>query len=356
MSRTTVNAWYGVISDACVKGKFSGAHNIYTPQPLVEEILSKINLNGTILVMFNIEFVVSLVYTYNINPSTITFYSDHQNKSKMAQRLGVKYIITTLGTDMAFDIVLLNPPFDYIRQFRAMAEKLATGRVVLVSDVNSMDYDQSFDNIIFYKNLGGSVFDVQMTTCYSIIDPVNKVSSTVISDKENNTISVSKVPFLPADDLLSWSNAVKVVNLKLPGHSIVWAKLDKKKIKQTTTGIKIITFNGKKDEPFKYVTGHDDHRSAVSNFGVHKVIMAKNSSIGKLGPVKYAGPEFACSHGVVSIAFDTEKEARDVADYLNSDVVGKLVKGIKTKAIVNSQSILSKIPQLKYKSTWKKLV
>jgi hypothetical protein len=61
--------------------------------------------------MFNIEFVVSLVYTYNIDPSTITFYSDHQNKSEMAHRLGVKYIITTLGKDMKFDVVLVNPPY-----------------------------------------------------------------------------------------------------------------------------------------------------------------------------------------------------------------------------------------------------
>lgn len=91
---------------------FDGAHDIYTPHALVEEILSKINLNGNILVMFNIEFVVSLVYTYNIDPTTITFYSDHQNKSEMARRLGVKYATSLENITMnSRPVLLVNPPY-----------------------------------------------------------------------------------------------------------------------------------------------------------------------------------------------------------------------------------------------------
>ena len=334
---------------------FKGSHEIHTPQKLVEEILSNIQLGDNILVMFNLEFVISLLYLHNINPDRITFYSDHENKSLMCAHMGVKYV-TELDTAMKFDVVLLNPPFDYIRHFRELSEKMANDKVVLVSDVASMDYDGSFDNIAFYKNLGGSVFDVQMTTCYSIIDPVNKVSSTIVANKKNESIVVSKVPFLPGDDLTSWSNAVNVTNLKLPGYDIVWARLYKNKIKKTTSGIKIIIFNGKKDGPFDYIIGDSDHSNDVANLGVHKVILAKNSTIGKLGPAKYAGPEYGCSHGIVSIAFATEQEARDAADYLNSDLVAKLVKGIKTKAILNNQSVLSRIPKLQYKSQWETLV
>jgi site-specific DNA-methyltransferase (adenine-specific) len=91
---------------------FDGAHNIHTPQALIKEILDKIDLKGNILVMFNIEFVIDLVYTYNIDPANITFYSDHQNKSMIAHRLGVKYVITTLGTDMKFDVIVGNPPYN----------------------------------------------------------------------------------------------------------------------------------------------------------------------------------------------------------------------------------------------------
>lgn len=91
---------------------FDNAHDIYTPHALVEEILSKINLNGDILVMFNIEFVVSLVYTYNVNPATITFYSDHRNKSEIAQRLGVKYVTSLENIVMnSRPVLLVNPPY-----------------------------------------------------------------------------------------------------------------------------------------------------------------------------------------------------------------------------------------------------
>ena len=89
---------------------FTQGHAIHTPRALVEEILGKIKLRGNILVMFNIEFVVSLVYTCNIDPKTITFYSDSEDKTEFAKNLGVKYI-TTLGTNMKFDVVLANPPY-----------------------------------------------------------------------------------------------------------------------------------------------------------------------------------------------------------------------------------------------------
>jgi hypothetical protein len=91
---------------------FRGAHDIYTPNALIDEILSKINPNGDILVMFNIEFVISLVYTYNIDPMTITFYSDHQNKSEIARRLGVKYVTSLENVIMkSRPILLVNPPY-----------------------------------------------------------------------------------------------------------------------------------------------------------------------------------------------------------------------------------------------------
>jgi hypothetical protein len=100
---------YKALADGDVP--FEGGHNIHTPRKLVEEVLGKIQLDGNILVMFNIEFVVSLVYTYNIDPANIRFYSDHTNKNKICDQLGVKYI-DSLESDMKFDVILSNPPYD----------------------------------------------------------------------------------------------------------------------------------------------------------------------------------------------------------------------------------------------------
>jgi hypothetical protein len=101
---------------------FTEGHAIHTPRALVDEILGKIKLRGNILVMFNIEFVVSLVYTYNIDPETITFYSDSEDKTEFAKNLGVKYI-TTLGTDM-FDVILANPPYDAVMEGNDQTKKI----------------------------------------------------------------------------------------------------------------------------------------------------------------------------------------------------------------------------------------
>jgi hypothetical protein len=94
--------------------RFDGAHDVFTPQTLIESIIPNINeLNSTpILVLFNIEFVISLVYTYNVDPNSITFYADHHNKVKYAKRIGVKYITSLENVTMkSRPVLLVNPPY-----------------------------------------------------------------------------------------------------------------------------------------------------------------------------------------------------------------------------------------------------
>ena len=109
------------MNDTCIKLytalkrkdiSFIGSHDVHTPQPLVEEVLSYLPLsNSTILVLFNVEFVISLVYTYNVDPNRITFFTDHTNKSLICTRMNIKYT-DTLETDMKFDIIVGNPPYN----------------------------------------------------------------------------------------------------------------------------------------------------------------------------------------------------------------------------------------------------
>jgi hypothetical protein len=94
-------------------GFLAGSHDIYTPRELVEEILGHIpnvSSDKTILVLFNLEFVISLVYTISVNTKNITLYSDSDNKTKLANRIGVN-VITSLDTDMKFEVFVGNPPF-----------------------------------------------------------------------------------------------------------------------------------------------------------------------------------------------------------------------------------------------------
>jgi hypothetical protein len=93
---------------------FKGAlQNIHTPRALINEILDKVAINPTakVLVLFNLEFVVSLVYDYNIPTANITFYSDHDEKTQFANQLQVNTITDLTEHTMKFDVVIGNPPY-----------------------------------------------------------------------------------------------------------------------------------------------------------------------------------------------------------------------------------------------------
>lgn len=104
-------ALYNTICRAINLSMFKGAHEAHTPRTIVDPILSKVS-GQEYLVLFNIEFVVSLVYTSKVDPVNITFYSDHANKSAIARRLGVKYFDKfDIITMKSRPVMLINPPY-----------------------------------------------------------------------------------------------------------------------------------------------------------------------------------------------------------------------------------------------------
>jgi hypothetical protein len=130
---------------------FKGAHDIHTPRTLVEEILSKISLDGNILVMFNVEFIASLVYSKNVNPKNITLFSDHDNKNLIAEKIGVNYI-NKLEDKMKFDVVLMNPPYTsgQVMLYTKFFEKaLDIGKTVV--SVMPLDLSSRHDKLKFHN-------------------------------------------------------------------------------------------------------------------------------------------------------------------------------------------------------------
>jgi hypothetical protein len=92
---------------------FEGSHSAFTPASLTNPIISKLNfVDQEVLVLYNIEFVISLVYTHNIDPENITFFADHPNKIKIAKAIGVKYQTNLDAITMkSRPVLLVNPPY-----------------------------------------------------------------------------------------------------------------------------------------------------------------------------------------------------------------------------------------------------
>ena len=131
---------------------FDNSHNIYTPQLLVNKVLSNIDLeNKSVLVLFNVEFVIELIETYNVPPENIMFYSDHKNKTNLVNRFGVKYI-DTLEIEMKFDVVVGNPPYtDGQKLLYAKFFERALDISNLVAFVMPVNLDSNHDKLKFHN-------------------------------------------------------------------------------------------------------------------------------------------------------------------------------------------------------------
>lgn len=343
---------------------FDGAHNIYTPQALVEEVLSKIELNGDILVMFNIEFVVSLVYTYNITPDTITFYSDHQNKSEMARRLGIKYIITTLGTDMQFDVVVGNPPYqdkkgnenstnstDLATQFVYKSFDLSRQSIALIIPSDWVGPNTSnLKKFLFtekkLKSLalyGDKWFREAKSTCAIVYDKNHNGDCEVVDITGNSqSMDLSTVELLAYDNVQT--NFIQKFNTaKNLGSRWLRGSLHLNKVSQVAAGVEFICAVGKKDDllttqmvsPLAENTGANINKLVISN-------VYTNTSIGN---IKLAKKSQVGGHSVVFLTGKSDEELLNLRAYLESKVIKLLIKSIKTSS-PNSKSLFKQIPEI----------
>lgn len=135
-----------------ITNRFAGAHNFPMPRDVVEEIIAKTDPHGKlILVIYNVEFVVSLVNTFNVDPKNIIFCSDHENKTKLVNRLGVD-AITTIDDTSRFDTVLMNPPYTrgqvmlYTKYFKQALSISETVVCVMPLDLESRHDKLKFHN------------------------------------------------------------------------------------------------------------------------------------------------------------------------------------------------------------------
>lgn len=334
-------------------------HKVYTNPNIFTGQLSKESFRkgDTFCVWFNIELVFLLLSKYNINPKKITFIGDDSDKKKKwVETFGIRYLEYQEESidNMKFTYTLMNPAFDISVEALNLAKKITTEKVLFIGPTRDFDRVQMLEDLTYFEPLGNNAFNEQIMTALAVYD-MNGEINTEVKFADGTTHNVSNIQIVPSkDNKKEWLYACKVLDMNLPGYDAQIGKLEYSKAKEDPTGTLCIFTVGKENSNdwgnHCYIS--NDQLGLTKGKGKHKLVVSKTGSIGKIGALKYAGPDIVCGFGTYFIEFNSKQEVLDVIDYIKSDPVTTLVKGIKSNTVVNGQRIWSKIPKLELKDKW----
>lgn len=208
---------------------FDGGHKNRTSFTVVREICANLKLNNSskILVLFNVEFVIDLVYNQGVPIGNITFYSDHANKTDLVKRIGIINFMKKIDDNtIKFDVVLTNPPYQdddgnsvsWFHIKNALDKVKPGGYLAVVSSrgwVNGKATQKGFSATSNFCKLRdwqieainpdtNKHFKVDKSTNYFILNKVPRQKITnILSEDQNFSIDLSKYNFLPY-----WLNAL----------------------------------------------------------------------------------------------------------------------------------------------------
>jgi hypothetical protein len=152
--------------------------------------------------------------------SSITFYADHINKIKIAQKLNVNVVTDLKTLNMKFDFVVLNPPFGKFKEFKALSESLAKEKALIIS--GSRDYhnnEKAFENVEYYKYLGDCFPTAKIVASLAIVNPNGAKTFTVEDEQGVQHIISRNHPIPPGKNIQDYIWALGILNLKLPGYN-----------------------------------------------------------------------------------------------------------------------------------------
>ena len=335
-------------------------HNIHTKFSDISRWLNRfeINSNQTFGIISTVEFAIILIEDFGIDPKKIWLYGDSEEKKKIAHYLEINYNDMSLFLEekikMKFTYTLMNPAFDISMASLKKAKSITTEKVLFIGPTRDFDKNDMLNDIECYEPLGGKAFDENILTAMAVYD-VNGTNKTEIKFQNGSKKIIKDIKVVPGiDNRDEWEFACDILSKNLPGYDAEIGKLEYSKSREDVNGTLCIFTVGKEDSDewgnHRYIP--DEQLDFTKGRGKHKMVVSKTGSIGKIGALKYAGPEIVCGFGTYFIEFTSKQEVLDNIDYIKSDPVRKLVKGIKSNTVVNGQRIWSAIPKMEYKKQW----
>lgn len=351
---------------------FDGAlQNVHTPRALVNEILSKVEINSTdkVLVLFNLEFVVSLVYDYNIQSDNITFYSDHDDKTAIAKHIKVNTITDLTEHNMKFDVVIGNPPFNGsktdIEGTRAKQLYVDfTLKALTLSDTVAMVIPSLWTHKTgklksALKNYGlveivecSNHFNIGVNTCY-VINNRGYAGELTLTTNTNDTYTMPWDETTPIRLNCSMYSTSILSKIKSENSiADIWYRSNiNRNDKSIGSGdTKMVDITGLEGEEIKIV----NTKTPLNDFPIYdqwKVITNTVGHLTKLGVSKVVEPNIGTSYSVVALYAINENQAYNLKNYLDSKIVSFIVQSIKNNA-VNSKVLFSNIPAVDFSKSW----
>ena len=208
-----------------------------------------------------------------------------------------------------------------------------------------------------YKFLGDKAFsDVQLITVYFVCSKMEKSPDvTIITENDSIVLSRNSLIYFPTKTNKALSIISHIETLSNNGLIGIKGNLDRNKtVLSDNTGVKCIFSAGRKgaDTDWAYVSTDHLIKNEISGKGLHKVVVSRITSPGKLGEMKYADDNFSCAQGCYYFVVKDKTEADNFIAYCSSKIVKLIVSELKGAVCSNSQSIFEFIPLVDFTKVW----
>lgn len=323
----------------------------------VAEIERRLRIHG-----HSDENIASRVHGFENNLMRVNYAI---NKHKL---VGDYQAINFLEANMQkkFDVIVGNPPYQdsrnklFYQDFVIKSFNLGTTVAMITpsgwvshSGKNNIFYSKVLENgLICYRFLGDKVFDAQIITVYFICERNTKKDNVLVNGQ---LVRRSDLDILPSNDIKIVSILNKVSEkAKLSPLVFGIGNLYRKDTVLDKNGIKCIASAGKKNDDYDWNTVSKKHliNGDVLGYGSHKVIFSGFTSIGKLGAIKYAGPDYACGAQCIFTEVKNQNEAENLIQFLESKIVKACIKELKSAVCSNSRNMLKLIPKIDLTRNW----